>query len=757
MLLTRPSGATSTAGQARIQDWRLELSASGEVAASHLPQSAPGYMGPRLEPDLWQGFAKLPARVQVNLQALSANVRANDPTGDAGPPAADTQAEVAVAAWNQYVVVAWNDSKGFTAGFTFSSFGYSSDYGQTFTDGGNVPLIAAGDQAFGDCTLGVDNLGNFYLGSIYTTGSNEDIAVWHGSFSGSTLTWNTPVIAAVSTAADKPSVAADPFDNNVYVAYTDFAGTAAIKVTTSSNQGTSWGAPVTLSTASGSQGARPWVGPDHEVYVVWEEGWGFINCDLSSTTGSIAYSVSTNHGATWSPKDLVGSVTHNWTSYGPGDIRGRAREFPDIAIDRSSGPGRGSVYVVWNEAATYDAPSGTGATVTEGDNTVNDLPGGATSFNLGDDLTGSVSAQTNNDYFKVNLTVGQHCLFRLEPQGFRCGITSTTRDMLIRLYPTPANTGVSPPDTLLAYSELNGFMSQIHFDCPKTGTYYLRVRGGTAAAPATYTGTYTVRTRALTYTSPSGITPARDQRDIVAVRRPGGVGAWSAKLRVDDDPANLDNSMPFITCDDMGNVHVFWYDARESGNPGPEIVGAGSLTDIYTATSTDGGVSFAANQRVSDESSLFNFNVAAVPNRGDYNSACTAGTRVYAGWSDERLSNGASTGVDAYTAVTVQPSTGVAEAPVSVFRLLATRPNPVRTGAAFTFELPQAASVTLEVFDARGGLVRSVLAGRQCPAGRQTAQWDLRTERGGRVPSGIYFYRMKAGRFVARRALVVLR
>ena len=66
MLLTRPSGATSTAGQARIQDWRLELSASGEVAASHLPQSAPGYMGPRLEPDLWQGFAKLPARVQVN-------------------------------------------------------------------------------------------------------------------------------------------------------------------------------------------------------------------------------------------------------------------------------------------------------------------------------------------------------------------------------------------------------------------------------------------------------------------------------------------------------------------------------------------------------------------------------------------------------------------------------------------------------------------------------------------------------------------
>jgi len=113
--------------------------------------------------------------------------------------------------------------------------------------------------------------------------------------------------------------------------------------------------------------------------------------------------------------------------------------------------------------------------------------------------------------------------------------------------------------------------------------------------------------------------------------------------------------------------------------------------------------------------------------------------------------------VDAYTAVTVQPSTGVAEAPVSVFRLLATRPNPVRTGAAFTFELPQAASVTLEVFDARGGLVRSVLAGRQCPAGRQTAQWDLRTERGGRVPSGIYFYRMKAGRFVARRALVVLR
>lgn len=282
--------------QSRVTDWRLQLSSSGEIAAAHLPPGSPGHILPRVEPDQWVGFGKLPGGVQINLQALSANVRANDPTGDAGPPAAETQSEVAVAAWNQYVVVAWNDSKGFTAGFTLSSYAYSSDYGQSFTDGGNVPLITAGDQAFGDCTLGVDGAGNFYLGAIYTTGGAQDCAVWRGSFTGSLFSWNTPVIAAVSTAADKPSIAVDPYDNYVYCAYTDFGAGGEIRVVRSTNQGASWGSPVTLSSAAGASGARPWVGPDHEVYVVWEEGWGVINCDLSNTTGSIAYSVSTNHG-----------------------------------------------------------------------------------------------------------------------------------------------------------------------------------------------------------------------------------------------------------------------------------------------------------------------------------------------------------------------------------------------------------------------------------------------------------------------------
>src|SRR5207249_10350264 len=65
---------------------------------------------------------------------------------NAGDAIGETQSEVAVAVYGDTVVVGWNDSKGFTPGFTISSFGYSTDGGGTFTDGGNMPLALGTDQ-----------------------------------------------------------------------------------------------------------------------------------------------------------------------------------------------------------------------------------------------------------------------------------------------------------------------------------------------------------------------------------------------------------------------------------------------------------------------------------------------------------------------------------------------------------------------------------------------------------------------------------
>ena len=97
------------------------------------------------------------------------------------------------------LLVGWNDSKGFTAGFTLSSYAYSTNGGASFTDGGNVPLSSASDQAFGDTGIDTDEKGNWYLNEIYTrTGpSQQNIGVHHGRFNGSgALVWDAPVQAA---------------------------------------------------------------------------------------------------------------------------------------------------------------------------------------------------------------------------------------------------------------------------------------------------------------------------------------------------------------------------------------------------------------------------------------------------------------------------------------------------------------------------------------------------------------------------------
>jgi hypothetical protein len=87
-------------------------------------------------------------------------------------------------------------------------------------------------------------------------------------------------------------------------------------------------------------------------------------------------------------------------------------------------------------------------------------------------------------------------------------------------------------------------------------------------------------------------------------------------------------------------------------------------------------------------------------------------------------------------------------------RLLAPTPNPTRAPVAFAYELTRPGPLVLEVFDAAGRLVRRIDAGLR-PAERATLTWDLRTDSGERVASGLYFARIAGGG--AARRVVVLR
>ena len=581
-----------------------------------------------------------------------ANRRASDPSGDQGAPAADTQSECAVAAFGERVVVAWNDSKGLRLlpPTTVTSFAWSCDGGATFTDGGDVPLLA-GHQSFGNCTLDVDVNGNFYMSAV-DVALTQDIAVYRGRFDddGCTFQWFMPIIVATGAGGgigagvlDKPYLCVDPANGNVYCSYTRFAaGATAIEVVRGTGLGATWSNPVVLENATGVQGSRPFVGPEGNLYVAWQAGWGIVACDLSSTEGSIRVRRSLDPGGamTFAPAVTAGTVQHNWLSYWAGNLRGSAAYFPDLAIDRSGGPNDGSVYVIWNEAASWGPPgNGSGGSIaeTEANNQATDA--NVKTLLPGDNATGTIGASADLDYWKLTVSAGQHILMRLEPQGFVCGTSATTRNFRLRMYKGLA---ASAGDSLLAQSNVSAFASEIVFDAAENATYYLRVQNVNAAG--TTTGTYTLKTRLLTYDAPS---PARDMRDIVMARSTDLGTSFHPEIRVNDSPAGQDECIPAIAVDRAGIVHAFFYDSRHA-------LGARILRHYMHASSLDGAVTWQPNQRVTSEESYFNFNAYAIPNYGDYNMAATAtGTsdvRVHTAWSDERLAQAGTSGVDAYTA-----------------------------------------------------------------------------------------------------------
>jgi len=85
-----------------------------------------------------------------------------------------------------------------------------------------------------------------------------------------------------------------------------------------------------------------------------------------------------------------------------------------------------------------------------------------------------------------------------------------------------------------------------------------------------------------------------------------------------------------------------------------------------------------------------------------------------------------------------------ADFPSYAFRVGGAWPNPTQGEARFSFELPAAARVSLDIFDVRGRRVRSLSGGEFGEGGNQLV-WDGRDERGHDLPAGVYLARYEVG------------
>ena len=91
--------------------------------------------------------------------------------------------------------------------------------------------------------------------------------------------------------------------------------------------------------------------------------------------------------------------------------------------------------------------------------------------------------------------------------------------------------------------------------------------------------------------------------------------------------------------------------------------------------------------------------------------------------------------------------------------LLANYPNPFNPETWIPYHLAEAADVTVRIYAADGVLVRTLALGHQSAGIYQNrtraAYWDGKNELGEPVASGIYFYTLSAGRFIATRRMVI--
>ena len=294
------------------------------------------------------------------IQSSRFEVMVNDPADDKFAAFdISTHSETASAAYGNNVVVAFNDSTGFVSAGgapAFSGMGYahSSDGGATFTDLGNLPVRTGFplQENEGDPGIVVNRNGVFYASyilfdAVRPTGFRNTVGVSKSTDGG--VTWSLPVGLPVfgvpGNFLDKCFIAVDATgssnNGNVYVTFTNFpgvfAGSLPIMFSGSTDGGSTFSTPITLSTpGTQNQGSEPAVGPHGEIYVAWFQ--------FTGPHGSgIVVAKSTNGGLTFGVPVFVAPATP--IGFNSGSMLGnfRVNSFPRIDVDQNNG----NVYITY--------------------------------------------------------------------------------------------------------------------------------------------------------------------------------------------------------------------------------------------------------------------------------------------------------------------------------------------------------------------------------------------------------------------------
>lgn len=618
--------------QALKKKYRKQIAAGQHVPLQGERLRPSGEAGARTESRAARAARLARVATPASSASLSSNLLVNNPAADTDPTGT-AQSEVSIAADGLNMVVTWNDGNGLNF-FPYTNsqgYGFSTDGGLTWTDGGSPPTPVANMIWFSDPVVMVNpKTHKFYFSALFvdpnnlTTGTNG-VAVVPGTFGAGTFSWGTPVSVVSGSASsdvyDKEWMAVDTLTSNVYVSYVHFfVGGDQIEFKRSTDAGATFPTTSVLSSipdAGYVQAPRVVMGPAGEVYV----GWYAIGNATDSYWGRDYYRLkkSLNSGLTFGSQATIDSLFVNWGNGAPGFNRGNAFAFPSMAVDNTAGAHRGRVYVTWNESVDFY-------------NTRDNLGYHPTSIVEPPDFGGSAAtarATTVGDRIHGTITSGDQDWFKFT--GTRDSTVIVWCDSLLSTLQGSLQLFGSDGTTEMAYvssGQARDPMLTV-LTLPQTGTYYLRLTGLNASS-----GSYTIWTG---YHRPS-VAPendrARDHRDIFLKYADAPSGAWPATtVRVNSNPADFDDWLPEVAVGGNGKPYVAWYDFHDYG--AGSFPGSGSTT--YLSRSDDGGTTWAAGSPVSNVTTYWS-NVASniAPNQGDYICLLGTPTALLVGWADGR-------------------------------------------------------------------------------------------------------------------------
>jgi len=545
---------------------------------------------------------------------MPANIRLHDPSGDA---AGTYHSSPSVGAFIADVLAGWLRMNP-TQPSPVLAYSYSFNGGGGFIDGG-IPPAPAGWMMRADPVVSVNaKTADFYYFGLLSQTGHKRIGVVRGGFvfSPPSFNWSTPQFVSSDIADGRIflntlAAVADSASGNLYVLYENpYADAGHIEFYRSPDKGVSWSAPMTLSPPAevGSVSCpRIAVGPGGEVYAAWVLD--------AVKAASIRVRKSVDGGLSFAGEAKALQVVVNPIG-APGEPTEQLPPNFSLAVDRTKGMFRGRVYLAWKSSYEFhdDPPLPTGPALLEVE--PNDTVTAATPFQVGDVIRGSSSsappAIADQDHYSVMLHAGDR--FVAWPDSMPPNQTYNLR----MVSPLGGNDRIFTSE---GSSDSGGFGSvPITFVAPADGTYDL------SFTPVLTTGGY----RILTGFGFAGAEPGRDQHDIVACYSDDGL-SWSAPNLVNHDPIGYDNALPEVLVAWDGMPYVAWNDCHD------DLYGTHS--HIYLGRSSDGGVTWEAERRVTNAQSYWPSAVNPIWGLGFHLAMATNDQYLHVGWADARVPN----------------------------------------------------------------------------------------------------------------------